>query len=79
MVRLGERVRDLITGFAGVATARVEYLNGCVRIEVTPKALHEGKPMDAQWFDEQRIDDGSPVTMLGGPGSISPAPSRPLA
>lgn len=56
MVKLGNRVRDNITGFSGVATGKTEWLYGCNRICIEPAELHEGKPIEAQWFDEQRVE-----------------------
>lgn len=55
MVKLGEKVKDKVTNFEGVATARAEYLTGCPRICVeaeSPSA--EGKVLSA-WFDEARL------------------------
>jgi hypothetical protein len=67
MVKLGDRVRDKISGFEGIAAARTEYLNGCVRITVEPEGLHDGKPVEAQWFDEQQVDviEAGAVTIVG--------------
>lgn len=56
MVRLGSKVRDTLTGFSGVATARTVYLYGCVRITITPTDLRDGKPGEDHWFDEQRVE-----------------------
>ena len=28
-IKLGIKVRDKVTGFEGIATARIKYLNGC--------------------------------------------------
>ena len=55
-VKLGDVVRDRISGFAGVATSRTEYLNGCVRWQVSPQHLHDGKPIEAHFFDEEQLD-----------------------
>lgn len=55
MIKLGNLVRDIISGFSGVATARTEWMYGCSRICIEPQHLHEGKPIEAQWFDEQRV------------------------
>jgi hypothetical protein len=74
MVKLGERVMDRITKFEGIATARSEYLYGCVRILVEPTELKDGKPVEGQWFDEQRVDNESDVK-TGGPGP-TPTPRR---
>jgi len=54
-VALGEVVKDSITGFKGKATGRYVYLNGCIRIEVTPMKLKDGKLMDTVTFDEQQL------------------------
>jgi hypothetical protein len=32
-VRLGDKVRDRVTGYSGIATSRTEFLNGCIQIE----------------------------------------------
>lgn len=37
MFKLGEKLRDRVTGFEGIATSRTEYLNGCVQYVLTPK------------------------------------------
>lgn len=34
---LGCKVRDVVTGFEGIAESKHIYLNGCVRYGVTPK------------------------------------------
>jgi len=87
-IKLGSKVRDSLTGFEGIATARHEYLYGCIRITVTPQELKDGKPVEESWFDEQRLElvkkmapvvsaDSSAKT--GGPQSEPPrakAPSR---
>lgn len=56
MIQLGNHVRDSLTGFSGVATARTEWLYGCARICIEPRELRDGKPIEAQWFDEQRVE-----------------------
>ncbi|MCJ7543672.1 MAG: hypothetical protein MUP47_03740 [Phycisphaerae bacterium] len=55
MISLGSRVRDTITGFTGIAVGRTEWMWGYVRYAVEPKGLRDGKPVDAQWFDEPRL------------------------
>lgn len=39
MIKLGDKVKDKISGFEGLATARSEFLYGCVRILVEPTGL----------------------------------------
>lgn len=85
MIKLGSRVRDAITGFEGIAIARTEWIYGCSRIGVEATKLDEkGKPADAQWFDEQRIElvkeQAPPLSAqsdapTGGPRS-DPAPHQ---
>jgi hypothetical protein len=80
MIKLGTKVKDSISGFEGIATARIEYLYGCVRVLVEPQGLNQdGKPIEAQYFDEQRLED-QPTAKSGGPrdlpGSRPVPPSR---
>jgi len=66
-IKLGEIVRDSISGFEGVAVARAEYLNGCISYQVEPARLNEdGSIPKAEWFDEQRLTERSGAT-AGGP------------
>lgn len=65
-LKLGTKVTDRISGFTGTATARTEYLYGCVRVLVEPVGLHDGKPVEGQWFDEQRLSTASDAPR-GGP------------
>ncbi len=56
MIKLGNKVKDTVTGFQGIATGRTEWMYGCARICVEPQELHDGKPIEGQWFDEQRLE-----------------------
>ena len=77
MVKLGSVVRDAITGFAGVAVSRTEYLYGCVQVGVQRAGLDpKGKPEDVEYFDEQRLDETS-AAPVGGPGDHPPQRSTP--
>lgn len=53
---LGQGARDTISGFVGVVYGITVFLNGCVRIGLAPKGLHDGKPIDTQWFDEPQLE-----------------------
>ena len=56
-ITLGHRVRDSITGFEGIATARVTYMYGCARILIEPTRLDsDGKRLEDVYFDEQRVE-----------------------
>lgn len=74
-ITLGKRYTDSVSGWSGTATARIEYLNGCIRYELSDHDK-DGKP-EAFVFDEQQIVDGSaqPVTSTataGGPRDNAP-------
>ena len=80
-IKLGCRVRDTFTGFEGVATGRSEWLYGCTRISIQPTELKDGKVVEPDWFDVQRvevIDVGFSLTpqvgLIGGPQS-DPSPN----
>jgi len=55
-IPLGSKVRDTITGFEGTATARITYLHSVEQLRVESKGLFEGKPIEAQWVDEPRVE-----------------------
>jgi hypothetical protein len=75
-VVLGSVVEDKMTGFKGTATGRFIFLNGCVRVEVTPKALKDGRPIEPAVFDEQRLT-GKQTGLPGGPRPGPTPYSRP--
>ena len=55
-IKLGSRVQDIYTGFEGMAVAKTEWLNGCVRIGIQPTELDkDGKIQEEVWFDEQQV------------------------
>lgn len=54
-VRTGDEARDEITGFRGVVVAVTTWLNGCERVTIQPKKLHEGKPVETQTFDVEQL------------------------
>lgn len=64
-VQLGQKVRDVVSGFVGIATSRTEWLNGCVRIGVDPKSKKAGELPDGKVFDEQQLQvvDETPIVL----------------
>ena len=82
MIQLGSTVKEAITGFAGVATGRCEYLTGCTQILVQPEGLDkDGKKKEAHWLDEQRltVDKKKKIISFNNaktPGFDAPAPIR---
>lgn len=60
-LELGVKVRDKVTGFEGIATSRLEHLNGCTQYGVSGKVDKDGKMIDAYYIDHaqlEKIDDG---------------------
>jgi hypothetical protein len=75
-VTLGKRYRDVVSGFIGIATATHTYLNGCIRVSLTPPVDADGKKRESEAFDIQElvlVDDGVKEsvkpTPTGGPQS----------
>ena len=56
MLKLGDEVKDIITGAGGVVTAITHHLTGCTQAYVLPRELKEGAPRDGGWFDVQRLE-----------------------
>lgn len=80
-VRCGDLVRDSVSGFEGIAIARYEYLNGCVRIAIQPRALHDGKPIEQCVFDIDQVEIVKaaamrPAEKLVATGGPQPNPVR---
>jgi hypothetical protein len=55
-VEMGDTVRLLISGLEGVVTAITTWSEGCVILQVQPRELHEGLPVDALGADERSVD-----------------------
>jgi hypothetical protein len=59
MIKLGSKVRDSISGYEGIATARTNWLNGCVGICIEGPLAKDDKGVvrrDDLWVDEQRVE-----------------------
>jgi len=85
MIKLGDKVKDIITDFEGTAVARCVYLNGCVRCEIQPKGLDkDGKIVEAIWIDESQLivlketeSQEKKEKNTGGPSSVPSEFSHP--
>lgn len=76
---LGKKAKDKITGFAGILTARCEFLTGCNRYCIQPTKLKDGKPIDSLYFDEEQVritSNGISAEDITGKkkGACSPCP-----
>jgi hypothetical protein len=80
-IALGSKVFDRITGFEGIAVARVEYINGCVQYCVQPRVDKDGKVPDSQYLDDKRLEvvDAEVINITrlatGGPQGQATPPS----
>lgn len=78
-VTLGDKVKDTVTGFTGIAVARHTYLTGCSRVSVQPPVDKDGKCPEEHTFDEpmlevvvvEKIPEGPRNT--GGPDKYMPS------
>ena len=64
----GITVRDKVTKFEGVITARSEHLYGCNRYFVNPPAV-DGKMLDGYWFDEDSLVPQEVARIVGDAGN----------
>ena len=75
---LGTKVKDKVTGFEGIATARVKYLNGCIQYCVDPKVDKEGKMSKCHYIDFDQLeiikisDAKDERAKEKGPGGVMP-------
>lgn len=85
-IKNGDLVKDTITGLTGIAIARTEWLNGCVRITIQPQELKDGHPVDPATIDVQQCEVVEEGTFFKGkdapaaegkpPGGPFPEPAR---
>lgn len=52
---LGEVLKDVVTGFEGVAMGRTQYSTDCNHYGLASQKLKDNKPIEWQWFDETRL------------------------
>lgn len=56
MINLGDKVKDSVTGFKGIAVARTNWLHGCDRITIQPEGVDkDGKLFETFSFDEPQL------------------------
>ena len=77
-IQIGNRAKCRVSGFVGIAIARVEYLNGCVQMCLKPKVDKDGKEQEGLYVDIGQldyVDAGIAVTKkkTGGPSKDAPS------
>jgi len=55
-IHLGDKVRDKVTGFTGIAVAKTEFINGCIQFNVAPKCEKSNKQIEELSFDENFLE-----------------------
>lgn len=58
-IKLGDYVRDTITGYEGIAAGITTWLNGCGRIGIqnkTARNTETGLPVDMYWVDDVTVE-----------------------
>ena len=71
-INLGDAAKDSMTGFEGIVVCESQWLHGCRRLTLQPQALHDGKPVESQTFDEPQVvrveaSVFQPTVNTGGP------------
>ncbi len=56
MVKLGDKVKDTVTGFTGIAVSQHIYLQGCARFTVQPLIKEDGMLPAAESFDGPQLE-----------------------
>jgi len=56
VIKLGEKVKDEVSGLVGIASARVEYLNGCIQYGVRARVKADGTLPDTIFIDENQLE-----------------------
>ena len=56
-IHLGDEVRDIITGFEGVAVSKIEHLFGGVEYKIQQRNLNgDERPMEPLWIEGGRLE-----------------------
>lgn len=78
-IKLGDKVKDKITGFVGIAVARTEYINGCVQYSVIQKVGKDNKMMEDISIDQETLEVIKPkkkkIKKSPTGGATRPAPN----
>lgn len=61
-LKLGNRVRDVVTGLQGIAVTRCEYLDGTTQLGIQPQARPDDEKLPAISYVDinrlEKVDDG---------------------
>lgn len=65
MINLGSKVKDVVSGFTGIAISKHSYLNGCDRFSIQPSVDKDGKLPECETFDEPDLEVIEEVVKAG--------------
>jgi hypothetical protein len=59
-IKLGQKVKDIVSGISGIAVSRTEFLNGCIRYTVQTKKTTKAESFtfEADWEQLEVVNDG---------------------
>ena len=55
MIMLGDKVKDTVSGLVGIATAKTEYLNGCVQYGVSIQLKKNETELKTYYIDKEQL------------------------
>lgn len=55
-VKMGDKIRDRVSGIEGLATGVTHYLNGCEQWLVSLGTDKDGKHQSGIWYDVQQLE-----------------------
>lgn len=56
-IECGDRVKDSVTGFAGIVTARTEHISGAVSALVEAQSINSALPRTRVFADTRLVPD----------------------
>jgi len=77
-IKLGDKVKDKISGFVGIAVAKTEFLNGCIQYSIQPKVEKGNNVPDEIGIDEQSLEIVKPKKIKVKKKDIGGAMTRNL-
>jgi len=78
-IQLGDKVRDKVSGFTGIAVCRADWISGCLRYTVQAPAKKDGTLQECQSFDVEQLEvvkSGSVKLSDRRTGGPMPTPPR---
>ena len=56
-IKLGTKVKDKVSGLTGIATSKIEFLNGCKQYYIQPPVDDKGAPVEGEYVDDQQLEN----------------------